>query len=241
LHLAGRRGITPETARTLVRTSTTVIAALALKRGDADAMICGLEGRFRSKLRHIRDIIGMAEGVKELAAMSLLITSKGAYFLSDTHIQNEPSAEALADTIILCANHIARFGIVPKIAALSHSDFGEYDTPSSLKMRRAVEIVRERAPSLEIDGEMQVSSALQEAARERSLPSSHLKGEANLLVMPDLSAANIAYQFVKVLADALPIGPILLGAARPAHILTDSVTARGVVNMTAIAVVEAQG
>ncbi len=241
LSVAGRRGITPETARTLVRTSTTVIAALALRRGDADAMICGLEGRFRSKLRHIRDIIGMAEGVNGLAAMSLLITNKGAYFLSDTHIQNEPTAEALAETTILCADHIKRFGIVPKIAALSHSDFGEFDTNSSLKMRRAVELVRERAPDLEIDGEMQVSSALIEAMRERALPSSHLKGEANLLIMPGLSAANIAYQFVKVLADALPIGPILLGAAKPAHILTDSVTARGVVNMTAIAVVEAQG
>ena len=238
---AGRRGITPEIARTLVRTSTTVIAALALRRGDADAMICGLEGRFRSKLRHIRDIIGMAPGVKELAAMSLLITNKGAYFLSDTHVQSEPSAEALAETVILCANHISRFGIVPKIAALSHSDFGEYDTTTSLKMRRVVQLVRERDPTLEIDGEMQVSSALLEATRERFLPTSHLKGEANLLIMPGLSSANIAYQFVKVLSDALPIGPILLGAAKPAHILTDSVTARGVVNMTAIAVVEAQG
>ena len=239
--VAGRRGITPEIARTLVRTSTTVIAALALRRGDADAMICGLEGRFRSKLRHIRDIIGMAPGVKELAAMSLLITNKGAYFLSDTHVQSEPSAEALAETVILCANHISRFGIVPKIAALSHSDFGEYDTTTSLKMRRVVQLVRERDPTLEIDGEMQVSSALLEATRERFLPTSHLKGEANLLIMPGLSSANIAYQFVKVLSDALPIGPILLGAAKPAHILTDSVTARGVVNMTAIAVVEAQG
>ena len=173
--------------------------------------------------------------------MSLLITNKGAYFLSDTHVQSEPSAEALAETVILCANHISRFGIVPKIAALSHSDFGEYDTTTSLKMRRVVQLVRERDPTLEIDGEMQVSSALLEATRERFLPTSHLKGEANLLIMPGLSSANIAYQFVKVLSDALPIGPILLGAAKPAHILTDSVTARGVVNMTAIAVVEAQG
>ncbi len=239
--IAGRRGITPETARTLVRTSPTVIAALAVRRGDADAMICGLEGRFRSKLRHIRNIIGMADGVKALSAMSLLITTKGAYFLSDTHIQSDPGAEAIAESIILCANHIARFGIVPKVAAVSHSDFGEYETPSSLKMRRVVELVRARAPKLEIDGEMQVASALLETARERSLPTSYLKGEANLLVMPDLSAANIAYQFVKILADALPVGPILVGAAKPAHILTDSVTARGVVNMTAIAVVEAQG
>ena len=238
---AGRRGITPETARTLVRTSTTVIAALALRRGDVDAMICGLEGRFRSKLRHIRDIVGMAPGVKELAAMSLLITSKGAYFLSDTHVQAEPTAEAIAEAIVLCAEHITRFGIVPKIAAVSHSDFGEFDTVSSLKMRRAVELVRQRAPELEIDGEMRVESALMQSTRDTSLPTSLLKGEANLLVMPDLSSANIAYQFVKVLADALPVGPILVGAAKPAHILTNTVTARGVVNMTAIAVVDAQG
>ena len=238
--LAGRRGVTPETARTLVRTSTTVIAALALHRGDVDAMICGLEGRFRSKLRHIREIVGMAPGVKELASMSLLITTKGAYFLSDTHVQADPSAEAIAEAIVLCSEHIARFGIVPKIAAVSHSDFGEYDTASSLKMRHAVELVRKRAPELEIDGEMRVESALLQQVRDASLPSSLLKGEANLIVMPDLSSANIAYQFVKVLVDALPVGPILVGAAKPAHILTNTVTARGVVNMTAIAVVDAQ-
>jgi len=241
VELAGRHGITPETARTLVRTSTTVIASIALVRGDADAMICGLEGRFRSKLRHIRDIIGLASGVRHIASMSLLITSKGTYFLSDTHVQENPDADEIAEAVLLCANHIARFGISPKIAVLSHSDFGEFDTKSSLKMRNVVKLVRERAPHLEIDGEMHVESALLEISRERSLPTSRLTGEANLLIMPDLSSANIAYQFVKILADALPVGPILLGAAKPAHILTQSVTARGVVNMTAIAVVEAQG
>ena len=238
--LAGRKGVTPETARTLVRTSTTVIAALALRRGDVDAMICGLEGRFRSKLRHIRDIVGMAKGVKELASMTLLITGKGAFFLSDTHVQADPNAEAIAEAIVLCAEHISRFGITPKIATVSHSDFGEFDTAGSLKMRHAVDLVRKRAPELEIDGEMRVETALIQAVRDASLPSSSLKGEANLIVMPDLSSANIAYQFVKVLADALPVGPILVGAAKPAHILTNTVTARGVVNMTAIAVVDAQ-
>ena len=134
-----------------------------------------------------------------------------------------------------------RFGITPKIALLSHSDFGAYDTPSSVKMRRAVEIVRARAPHLEIDGEMEGDTALIEAIREKVLPNSTLTGVANLLVMPNLDAANIAYQFVEVLADALPVGPILIGAAKPAHVLTGNVTARGVVNMTAIAVAEAQG
>jgi len=238
--IAGRRGITPDAARALVRTSTTVIAALALARGEADAMICGFEGRFRSKLRHIRDIVGLAPGAREFAAMHLMITGKGAFFLADTQVQTDPSAEAVAETTLLCASHVARFGLTPKIALLSHSDFGDFDTPASTKMRRAVEIVRERAPSLEIDGEMQGDTALVEAIRERKLPSSTLKGAANLMVMPDLASANIAYQFVKVLADALPVGPILLGTAKPAHILTGSVTARGVVNMTAIAVVEAQ-
>lgn len=141
---------------------------------------------------------------------------------------------------VLAAHHVQRFGIEPKIALLSHSDFGAADTPSSLKMRKALGLIRERAPELECDGEMEADTALVAMVRERVLPSSRLKGVANVLVFPNLDAANIAYQFAKVLADALPVGPILIGAAKPAHILTGSVTARGVVNMTAVAVVEAQ-
>ena len=237
--IAGRRGVTPDAARTLVRTSTTVIAAVALRRGEADAMICGLEGRFRAKLRHIRDIIGLAPGMRELAAMSLMITSRGVTFLTDTHVQSDPSAEAIADTVLMCAAHVQRFGISPKVALVSHSDFGDFDTPASVKMRTALGLIHARAPGLEIDGEMQADTALIEAVRQRKLPSSSLKGEANLLVMPDLSSANVAYQVLKVFGDALPVGPILLGTAMPAHILTGSVTSRGVVNMTAIAVAEA--
>jgi malate dehydrogenase (oxaloacetate-decarboxylating)(NADP+) len=239
VEIAGRRGVTPDAARTLVRTSTTVIAALALRRGEADAMICGLEGRFRAKLRHIRDIIGLAPGMRELAAMSLMITSRGVTFLTDTHVQAEPSAEAIADTVMMCAAHVQRFGIRPKVALVAHSDFGDFDTPASVKMRTALGLIRARAPELEIDGEMQADTALIEAVRQRKLPSSSLKGEANLLVMPDLTSANVAYQVLKVFGDALPVGPILLGTAMPAHILTGSVTSRGVVNMTAIAVAEA--
>ena len=239
VEVAGRRGITPDAARTMVRTSTTVIAAIAMRRGEADAMICGLEGRYRAKLRHIRNIIGLAPGVREFAAMSLMITSRGIVFLADTHVQADPTADAIADTVVMCARHVERFGIAPKIALVAHSDFGDFDTPSSLKMRQALQLVRERAPGLEIDGEMQADTALIEAVRNRKLPGSTLKGEANLLVMPDLSAANVAYQIVKVFGEALPVGPILLGTARPAHILTGSVTSRGVVNMTAIAVAEA--
>ena len=135
--------------------------------------------------------------------MSLMITSRGIVFLTDTHVQADPSAEAIADTVLMCAAHVARFGIAPKIALVAHSDFGDFDTPSSLKMRKALGLIRERAPELEIDGEMQADTALIEAVRARKLPSSTLKGEANLLVMPDLSSANVAYQIVKVFGEAL--------------------------------------
>ena len=240
METAGRKGITPDAARTLVRTSSTVIAALAVQRGDADAMLCGLEGRFASRLRQIRDIIGLAPGVRDFSAMSLLITSRGAFFLADTHVRSDPNAQEIADMTLACAQHVRRFGMEPKVALLSHSDFGSHDTPSALKMRQALALIRERNMELEVDGEMQADSALSQLIRDKVLPGSRLKGEANVLVMPNLDSANIAYQLVKVVADALPVGPILMGAAKPAHILTPSVTARGIVNMTAIAATEAQ-
>jgi malate dehydrogenase (oxaloacetate-decarboxylating)(NADP+) len=236
----GRKGVAPDAARTLVRTNSTVIAAVAVLRGDADAMIAGLEGRFHSKLRNIRDIIGLREGVRDLSAMTLMITSKGNFFLADTHVTHEPSAEDIADIAILAAHHVERFGIIPKIALVSHSDFGDSDAKSALKMRIALDYIRKIDPDLEVDGEMQADTALVQAIRSKRLPDSHIAGDANVLIMPNLDAANIAYQLIKVLADALPVGPILIGTAKPAHILTTSVTARGVVNMTALAVVEAQ-
>ena len=239
VEVAGRKGVTLDAARSLVRTSNTTIAALAVRRGEADAMICGLEGRFRAKLRIIKDVIGLAPGVRELAAMSLMITSRGIVFLADTHVQPDPSADAIADTVALCATHLERFGLKAKVALISHSDFGDFDTPSSVKMRAALDIIHKRQPELEVDGEMQLNTALVEEVRNRKMPRSTLTGEANLLVMPDLSSANIAYQAVKVFGDSLPVGPILLGTAQPAHILTGSVTARGVANVSAIAVAEA--
>jgi malate dehydrogenase (oxaloacetate-decarboxylating)(NADP+) len=240
LDVAGRHGITPSLARTLVRTSATVISALMVRRGDADAMLCGLEGRFNLHRRHIEHIIGMMPGATSLYAVSLIITSKGAFFLTDTHVHENPSAEQIAEMAIMSAGHVRRFGIEPKIALVAHSDFGSHDDRSSRKMREALTLVRERAPGLEIDGEMQADSALSQAVRDLVLPNSTLRGEANILVMPNLDSANIAFQMAKVVADALPVGPILIGVAQPAHILTPSVTARGIVNMTAIAVAEAQ-
>ena len=240
LEVAGRKGITPDAARSMVRTNTTVIAAIAVKRGDADAMICGLEGRFQSKLRILRDIIGLAPGVQELAAMSLMITNKGAFFLADTHIHENPDPKQLVEIALRAATEVRRFGIEPKIALVSHSDFGSHDSAGARKMREAARLLAERAPELEVDGEMQADTALSDIIREKVLPHSRLTGEANVLLMPNLDAANIAYQLTKILADALPVGPILLGAALPAHILPPSTTARGVVNMTAMAVVEAQ-
>jgi malate dehydrogenase (oxaloacetate-decarboxylating)(NADP+) len=237
---AGRKGITPDAAKTLVRTNTTVIGAIAVQRGDADALICGLEGRFHSRLKHIRDIIGLAPGASEMAALSLVITTKGAYFLADTHVRPDPSAEEIADMTIACADHVQRFGIAPKIALLSHADFGAADTRSARKMREALALIHQRAPELEVDGEMQADTALSEMIRERVYPASKLKGEANVLIMPNLDAANIAFQFTKIWPTRCRSAPILIGPAKPAHVLTPSVTARGIVNITAVAVVEVQ-
>lgn len=240
IDVAGRKGITPDAAKALARTNTTVIAALALRRGDCEAIICGLEGRFPSRLRYIKDIVGLAPGVVDHSALSLLITSRGALFIADTHVRVNPTAEEIADMAVMCAEHVRRFGMTPKIALVCDSDFGGADSKSAFKMRTALELVQTRAPDLEIDGEMQADTALSQTIRNLVMPNSRLKGQANLLIMPNLDSANIAFQLVKVMADALPIGPILIGAARPAHILTPTVTARGIVNMTAIAVAEAQ-
>jgi len=239
LEAAGRKGVTPDVARTVVRTSPSVIGALAVRRGEADALICGLEGRFTSRLDHIRDIVGLAPGVKDFSALSLVVASTGVYFLADTHVRYDPSAEEIAETAVACAVHVRRFGLEPKIALISHSDFGSADTPSALKMREALRLLRERAPDLEVDGEMQADTALSLVARKRVISNSRLEGEANVLIFPNLDAGSTALQLTRVIADALPIGPILIGPAKPAHVLTPTVTARGIVNMTAIAAAEA--
>jgi malate dehydrogenase (oxaloacetate-decarboxylating)(NADP+) len=241
VRLGGRRGFTQEAARTVVRTDATVIAALAVKRGDADALICGLEGRFERHLRNVNVIIGPRAGIRDrdLSALSMLIWQRGITFFTDTYVSLDPSAEEIAEVTILAAEEIRRFGIEPKAALLSHSNFGSRDSASALKMRAAAAILKRAAPELVSDGEMHGDSALSELLRSRVYPHSALRGEANLLVFPNLDSANIALTIAKTMLDALHVGPILLGTDMPAHILTPSVTSRGIVNMTALAVVEA--
>ena len=241
LKVAGRKGVTPDAARTMVRTNTTVIGALALQRGEADALICGLEGRFSARLKHIKDIVGLAPGAKDFAAISLVIAQSRSIFLADTHVRYDPTAEEIADLAFACADHVRLFGVTPKIALVSHSDFGSADTPSAIKMRDALTLVLARNPDFEIDGEMQADTALSLLARERVTADCRLSGEANVLIFPNLDSGSTALQLTRVTADALPVGPILVGPAKPAHILTPSVTARGIVNITAIAAAEAAG
>jgi len=240
LDLTCRKGITPDLARTHVRTRTTVIAALAVHRDEADAMLCGLEGRFDRHLNHIQDIIGLGKGVRDFSTANLVILDRGIYFFADTYVSHNPSAEEIAEMTWLTAAQVRRFGIEPKVALLSYSNFGSRPGESAAKMRHAYQILAENHPDLEVEGEMQGDTALDEAVRARIFPHGRVTGEANVLIFPNLDAANIAYQLIKVMANALPVGPILVGARRPAHILTPSITARGIVNMTAVAAVEAQ-
>lgn len=239
IHYTGRRGVTPEAAKTIVRTSTTAIAALAVKRGEADAMICGLGGRFERNLQFVNQIIGIDDEVSQFSALSLLISQRGALFLTDTYVNTDPTAKELVEIAALAAEEVRGFGIEPKIALLSHSNFGSKDTQTARKMHEAAEMLAERYPNLESDGEMHGDAALSQILRDRVFPGSRLKGEANLLVFPNLDSANITLNVVKSMTDSLHVGPILLGTSQPAHILTPSVTSRGIVNMTALAVLEA--
>ena len=238
--LMERRGVTEPTARNLVRSSPTLIAALAVKLGDADAMIAGAYGRFRTHFNHVRDVIGPREGVRNMAGLSLLVMPTRSLFIADTYVNDDPDAETLADITLLAADEILRFGIQPKVALLSHSSFGSSEHPSARKMAAAVKLLHQRAPTLEVDGEMHGDAALDLDIRGNVFPRSRLKGAANLVVCPSLDAANIAFNLLKTAADGLHVGPMLLGTALPAHVLTPSVTARGITNMTALAVVEAQ-
>jgi malate dehydrogenase (oxaloacetate-decarboxylating)(NADP+) len=238
--LMERKGVSPAYARNIVRTRNTVIGALMVRRGEAEALICGTSGRFTRHFGHITEVIGMKQGVKVAAAMNLLILPKGTYFLCDTYVTPEPTAEQICEATLLASEEVRRFGIEPKVALLSHSNFGGRDTPTAIMMREALSLIAARAPDLEAEGEMHGDAAISEEIRKNIFPNSKLKGEANLLVMPTLDAANISFNLLKVLGEGQSVGPMLMGVAQPAHILTPSVTVRGIINMSALAVVDAQ-
>jgi len=236
----GRRGVTPDVARTRVRQSTTLIGAMLLRRGDGDALLCGTFGTHEQHLNHVGEIIGLAKGREIFAAMNVLLLPHHTLFVCDTYVNENPSAEQVAEMTVMAAEEVRRFGLTPKVALLSHSSFGSSSSPSARKMARAREILEERMPELEVDGEMQGDEALSEEIRFKSLPASRLYGEANLLVMPNLDAANIAFSLLRVTGgEGITVGPILLGCAKAVHILNASATVRRIVNMAALASVDA--
>ena len=203
-------------------------------------MICGVTGRYREHLPHLFKIVGLREGVDRAAALSMLIMPKGTYFICDTHVNPGPTANQIARFTVLASETVRFFGIEPKIAVLSHSNFGSSRHDNAKKMKEAVHLIRELDPNLEVDGEMHADAALSPELRNALVPDSRLNGPANLLIMPSLDAANITYNALRMLADGVAVGPMLLGMRQPAHVLQETVTARGIVNMTALAVAEAQ-
>ena len=239
--LTERKGVTPQFAKVEMRRRFTLIGAMMIHLGDADGMICGTFGSNDQHLQYIDQIIGKRPGANVYAAMNGLILQNRQVFIVDTHVNLDPSAEEIAEITVMAADELRRFGIAPKVALLSHSNFGSSAGVSAVKMRDALALIQKRAPELEVDGEMHGDSALDASVRKSLFPNSRLTGEANLLVMPNMDAANIAYNLLKTTAGGgIAIGPVLLGAARAAHILTPSATVRRIVNMTALAVVDAQ-
>ncbi|BBN89683.1 MULTISPECIES: NADP-dependent malic enzyme [Azospira] len=239
--LMKRRGVTIDIAKMRLRSDNTIIGAMLVKLGYADALICGMSGRFAHHLRQVEEVIGKAAGHNTLAAMNHLLLPNRALFLCDTHVNENPDAQQLADIAVMAAETVRSFGITPKVALLSHSNFGSSQSASARKMSEAADIARAKAPDLEIDGEMHGDSALSEEIRLQSDPESPLKGEANVLVMPNLDAANISYNLLKMTGgEGVTIGPILMGVAKPVHVLTATATVRRLVNMTALAVVDAK-
>jgi len=235
-----RKGVSPDLARNIVRPRNTVIGALMIRRGEAEAMICGTVGRYDLHLEAIGDVIGLRRGVRQFYALNAIILPHGTFFICDTQVMADPTAEQLVDMTLLAVEVVQRFGLSPKVAMLSHSSFGTGATISARKMQAALRLLRAHAPDLEVEGEMQADLAFDEETRLKLFPGSLLKGQANLLIMPTLDAANIALNLFRGVGDGLSVGPILVGAARPAHILTPTARVRGIVNMSALAVVEAQ-
>ena len=238
--LAAREGISPEVAKLDMRRRPTLIAAMLIRMGAADAMICGTVGQYQRHLANIHNAIGRAPGRSIYAAMNMLILPQRTLFICDTYVNQEPTPEQLAEMTLMAADEVRRFGLTPKVALLSHSNFGSNPTASARKMRAARELLEQLAPGLECDGEMHGDSALNTAIREREFPGSRLTGDANVLIMPNLDAANISYNLLRTVSgEGITVGPMLLGSARPAHILTPTATVRRIVNMSAFAVVQA--
>ncbi|MCL4129740.1 UNVERIFIED_CONTAM: hypothetical protein GTU68_055740, partial [Idotea baltica] len=234
-----RQGVSPEYASNVIRSRNTALGALMVSNFEADAMVCGTQGAYARHLRYLCDIIGIRDDVTDISAVILMILNSGTVFLTDTHVTVDPSAAEIAETAVMAANIVARFGLVPKIGLLSHSNFGSRNNDSARKMREARRIITKHYPNLSVEGEMHADAALSQETRDRIFPNANFSGAANLLVMPNLDAANIAYNFVKTVGDGLPVGPILMGLRRPAHVVTESTTVRGIVNLCAIAAVDA--
>ena len=238
--LMQRKGVSVEVAKREVIRRTTLIAALMVRQNDADALLCGTYGEHATHLNYIANVIGLRPGAKQFAAMNLVLLPERTLFICDTYVNSDPSAEQLAQITVLAAEEVRRFRLTPKVALLSHSSFGSARTPSARKMSQVRELLEQLAPNLEVEGEMHGDAALSEEIRMQVFPNSRLKGEANLLIMPTLDAANISFNLLKVVAgEGITVGPILLGAAKPCHILTPTATVRRLVNMTALAVVDA--
>ncbi len=237
--LTSRKGVSVEYAKREVRRRTTLIGAMLIRHGYADALLCGTFGRHALHLKYIDQVIGRRRGVDSFHAMNMIILPSRTLFIGDTYVNYDPSAEQVAEMTVLASEEVRRFGLAPKVALLSHSSFGTEDTPTAIKMRRALALITARAPELEVDGEMHGDAALSEDIRLQVFPQSRLEGAANLLVTPNVDAANIAFNLLKTAAgDGLTVGPILLGAARPVHILTPTATVRRIINMTALLSVE---
>lgn len=239
--LMARRGVTPDVAKAMVRKHNTIIGALMIELGYGDAMICGVNASFNNQVDYIRDITGSSLKSGTMAAMNVIFSSDYTLFLCDTHINEDPTAEQIAEIALMAAEKVKRFGMVPKIALVSHSNFGNRRTASSIKMAKAREILAEIAPDLEMDGEMHADAALSEKIRKSSLPSSSLSGQANVLVMPNLDAGNITYNLLKMTSGGIVLGPVLLGTNKAIHVLTTSTTTRRIINMATLAAADAQG
>ncbi|MCX7176846.1 MAG: NADP-dependent malic enzyme [Proteobacteria bacterium] len=238
--LTCRKGTGIEYAKREMRRKTTLIGAMLLRHNHADAMLCGTFGKHSQHLRYIDIAIGRRAGIDNFYAMNMLVLPNRTLYICDTHVNYDPTAEQIAEMTLLAAEEVRRFGLVPKVALLSHSNFGAEDTPTAIKMRKALVMVQKAAPKLEVEGEMHGDAALSEEIRRQVFPNSQLTGPANLLIMPTLDAANIAFNLLKTAAgDGLTVGPLLLGAARPVHILTPTATVRRIVNVTALLSTEA--